>query len=303
MRKVLPDALTIAVLAAVESLLSCVVADGMTGGRHNSNMELVAQGVGNTCSALFGGIPATGAIARTAANIKNGGRTPVSGMVHAGLLLLVLVFLMPFAALIPMPAIAAILFMVAYNMSEWREFLSILKTAPKSDWSVLLVTFILTVAFDLVTAIGVGLVIASLLFMKRMADVAEVSGWRYLEDEKEIADGDHVDLKPVPRHVSVFEINGPMFFGAADKISKVVLEDGKRVLILRMRSVPAMDSTALKSLHKLYENLKKKNVVLVLSHVNQQPMSIMEKAGFADLVGRENFAGNIDDALLRASGL
>ena len=158
-------------------------------------------------------------------------------------------------------------------------------------------------AFDLVTAIGVGLVIASLLFMKRMADVAEVSGWRYLEDEKEIADGDHVDLKPVPRHVSVFEINGPMFFGAADKISKVVLEDGKRVLILRMRSVPAMDSTALKSLHKLYENLKKKNAVLVLSHVNQQPMSIMEKAGFADLVGRENFAGNIDDALLRASGL
>ena len=303
MRKVLPDALTIAVLAAVESLLSCVVADGMTGGRHNSNMELVAQGVGNTCSALFGGIPATGAIARTAANIKNGGRTPVSGMVHAGLLLLVLVFLMPFAALIPMPAIAAILFMVAYNMSEWREFLSILKTAPKSDWSVLLVTFILTVAFDLVTAIGVGLVIASLLFMKRMADVAEVSGWRYLEDGKEIADGDHVDLKPVPRHVSVFEIDGPMFFGAADKISKVVLEDGKRVLILRMRSVPAMDSTALKSLHKLYENLKKKNVVLVLSHVNQQPMSIMEKAGFADLIGRENFACSIDDALLRASGL
>lgn len=302
-KKVLPDALTIAVLAAVESLLSCVVADGMTGGKHNSNMELVAQGVGNTCSALFGGIPATGAIARTAANIKNGGQTPVAGMVHAGLLLLVLVFLMPFAALIPMPAIAAILFIVAYNMSEWREFIFIVKTAPKSDWSVLIVTFFLTVAFDLVTAIGVGLVFASLLFMKRMADVAEVSGWRYLEDEKAGSDRENLDLKPVPKHVSVFEIDGPMFFGAADKISKVVLEEGKRVLILRMRSVPAMDSTALKSLNKLYLNLKKKNVILVLSHVNQQPMSIMEKAGFADLIGRENFAGSIDDALMRASGL
>lgn len=301
--KVLPDAATIAVLAAVESLLSCVVADGMAGSRHNSNMELVAQGVGNTCSALFGGIPATGAIARTAANIKNGGRTPVSGMVHAGLLLLILILLMPYAALIPMPAIAAILFMVAYNMSEWREFVSIVKTAPKSDWFVLLVTFGLTVAFDLVVAIGIGLVFASMLFMKRMADVADVSGWRYLEDQKETQDKDPIDLKPVPGHVSVFEVNGPMFFGAADKISKVVLEEGKRVLILRMRSVPAMDATALKSLQKLHQNLKKKNVIMVLSHVNEQPMSIMEKAGFTDVIGRENIAGCIDDALLRAAGL
>lgn len=302
-QRVLPDAVTIAVLAAVESLLSCVVADGMVGSRHNSNMELVAQGVGNTCSAMFGGIPATGAIARTAANIKNGGRTPVSGMVHAALLLLILIFLMPYAALIPMPAIAAILFMVAYNMSEWREFVSIVKTAPKSDWSVLLITFGLTVAFDLVVAIGVGLVFASLLFMKRMADVADVSGWKYLEDQKEEHDKEPIDLKPVPKHVSVFEVNGPMFFGAADKISKVVLEEGKRVLILRMRSVPAMDATALKSLQKLHQSLKKKNVILVLSHVNEQPMSIMEKAGFADMVGRENIAGCIDEALLRAAGL
>ena len=302
-QRVLPDAVTIAVLAAVESLLSCVVADGMVGSRHNSNMELVAQGVGNTCSAMFGGIPATGAIARTAANIKNGGRTPVSGMVHAALLLLILIFLMPYAALIPMPAIAAILFMVAYNMSEWREFVSIVKTAPKSDWSVLLITFGLTVAFDLVVAIGVGLVFASLLFMKRMADVADVSGWKYLEDQKEEHDKEPIDLKPVPKHVSVFEVNGPMFFGAADKISKVVLEEGKRVLILRMRSVPAMDATALKSLQKLHQSLKKKNVILVLSHVNEQPMSIMEKAGFADMVGRENIAGSIDEALLRAAGL
>ncbi|WP_024294674.1 SulP family inorganic anion transporter [Lacrimispora indolis] len=303
MQRVMPDAVTIALLAAIESLLSCVVADGMIGSRHNSNMELIAQGVGNTCSALFGGIPATGAIARTAANVKNGGRTPVAGMIHAVLLLLILIFLMPYAALIPMPAIAAILFMVAYNMSEWREFLSIVKTSPKSDWSVLLVTFVLTVVFDLVMAIGVGLVFASLLFMKRMADVAEVNGWRYLEDGEEDCDGDSVDLKPVPRHVAVFEINGPMFFGAADKISKVVLEDGKRVLILRMRSVPAMDATALKSLKKLYHNLKRKNVILVLSHVNEQPMWVMEKAGFLEDMGRENIAGCIDEALIRASAL
>lgn len=298
---VMPDAVTIAVLAAVESLLSCVVADGMVGSRHNSNMELVAQGAGNICSALFGGIPATGAIARTAANIKNGGRTPVAGMVHAVMLLLVLVFLMPYAALIPMPAIAAILFMVAYNMSEWRVFLSIVKTAPKSDWSVLLVTFVFTVAFDLVTAIAVGILFASLLFMKRMADVTEISSWKYLEDEENSSES--IDLKPVPKHVAVFEVSGPMFFGAAEKISQLIIEEGKRVLILRMRSVPAMDATALKSLEKLYHNLKKKHVTLILSHVNDQPMSMMERAGFLESVGRENLAGCIDDALSFAADL
>ncbi|MTK09126.1 MAG: STAS domain-containing protein [Hungatella sp.] len=300
-QKVMPDAMTIAVLAAVESLLSCVVADGMVGSRHNSNMELVAQGAGNICSALFGGIPATGAIARTAANIKNGGRTPVAGMVHAVMLLLVLVFLMPYAALIPMPAIAAILFMVAYNMSEWRVFLSILKTAPKSDWSVLLVTFVFTVAFDLVTAIAVGILFASLLFMKRMADVTEVSSWKYLEDEENSSES--IDLKPVPKHVAVFEVSGPMFFGAAEKISQLIIEEGKRVLILRMRSVPAMDATALKSLEKLNQNLKRKHVTLILSHVNDQPMSMMERAGFLESVGRENLAGCIDEALLMAKAM
>ena len=300
-QRVMPDAVTIAVLAAVESLLSCVVADGMVGSRHNSNMELVAQGAGNICSALFGGIPATGAIARTAANIKNGGRTPVAGMVHAVMLLLVLVFLMPYAALIPMPAIAAILFMVAYNMSEWRVFVSIVKTAPKSDWSVLLVTFVFTVAFDLVTAIAVGILFASLLFMKRMADVTEVSSWKYLEDEENSSES--IDLKPVPKHVAVFEVSGPMFFGAAEKISQLIIEEGKRVLILRMRSVPAMDATALKSLEKLYHNLKKKHVTLILSHVNDQPMSMMERAGFLESVGRENLAGCIDEALSFAADL
>ena len=300
MRTVLPDALTIAVLAAIESLLSCVVADGMIGGKHNSNMELVAQGVGNACSALFGGIPATGAIARTAANIKNGGRTPVAGMVHAAVLLLTLVFLMPYAALIPMPAIAAILFMVAYNMSEWREFAEIVRTAPKSDWTVMVITCVLTVLFDLVMAIGVGLVLACLLFMKRMSDVTDIYGWKYLEDYEEGQDQERIDLKPVPRHVMVFEVNGPMFFGAADKISKVALAEGKRVLILRMRGVPAMDATALNSLKKLEQECRKKDTKLIFSHVNPQPMNMMEKAGFVKLVGRENFCGSIDEALKRS---
>ena len=244
---VLPDAFTIAVLAAIESLLSAVVADEMIGARHNSNMELVAQGVGNAASALFGGIPATGAIARTAANIKNGGRSPVAGMVHAVVLLLVLVLLMPYAALIPMPCIAAILFQVAYNMSGWRTVVKVVRHSPKSDVAVLIVTFLLTVVFDLVVAIVVGLSLACLLFMKRMADVAVVKEWEYIEDT-----GDSQGrLKPVPTHVMVYEISGPMFFGAADKIPHMERNTGRDVLILRMRSVPAMDITALNSLHRL----------------------------------------------------
>lgn len=297
---VLPDAFTIAILAAIESLLSCVVADEMIGGRHNSNMELVAQGVGNAASALFGGIPATGAIARTAANIKNGGRSPVAGMVHAAVLLLILVFLMPYAALIPMPAIAAILFMVAYNMSEWRSFADVVKTAPKSDTAVLVLTFFLTVVFDLVMAIGVGLALACLLFMKRMADVSDIYGWKYAEDYEESTDRERIDLKPVPRQVMVFEVNGPMFFGAADKIGQIPLDSDKKVLILRMRSVPAMDATALNSLKKLNARCRKARITMILSHVNEQPLSVMEKAGFDKEIGRENIAPRIDDAICRA---
>ena len=293
---VLPDAFTIAVLAAIESLLSAVVADEMIGSRHNSNMELVAQGVGNSASALFGGIPATGAIARTAANIKNGGTSPVAGMVHALVLLLVLVLLMPYAALIPMPCIAAILFQVAYNMSGWRTVLKVAKTSPKSDIAVLVLTFILTVAFDLVVAIGVGLSLACLLFMKRMADVAVVKEWEYVEDT-----GDEQGrLKPVPAYVMVYEISGPMFFGAADKIPHMERDNGWRVLILRMRSVPAMDITALNGLRRLYDECVRKNINVVFSHVNEQPMSVFRKSGMYDLVGAENFQPNIDVALERA---
>ena len=293
---VLPDAFTIAVLAAIESLLSAVVADEMIGARHNSNMELIAQGVGNAASALFGGIPATGAIARTAANIKNGGRSPVAGMVHAGVLVLVLVLLMPYAALIPMPCIAAILFQVAYNMSGWRTVVKVVKRSPKSDVAVLAVTFLLTVVFDLVAAIVVGLSLACLLFMKRMADVAVVKEWEYVEDT---GDGSG-RLKPVPAYVMVYEISGPMFFGAADKIPHVEPAAGRHVLVLRMRSVPAMDITALNSLQRLCEECRDAGIQVIFSHVNEQPLSVFQKSGLYGQVGAENFAPNIDAALARA---
>lgn len=301
-KTVLPDAVTIAVLAGIESLLSCVVADGMIGSKHNSNMELVAQGVGNAASALFGGIPATGAIARTAANIKNGGRTPVAGMVHAIVLLLVLVFLMPLAKLIPMPTIAAILFIVAYNMSEIRKFASICKNSPKSDIFILVLTFVLTVVFDLVVAIAVGIVLAAILFMKRMADETHVTGWKYVDDEA--TDADHIELKKVPKNTLVYEISGPMFFGVSNKMLNVLLDiEGKNAVILRMRGVPALDATALNSLNEIYTKMNKNNVTLILSHVNEQPMLAMHKAGFDEKVGTENICPNIDAALERAEQL
>lgn len=293
---VLPDAFTIAILAAIESLLSAVVADEMIGANHNSNMELVAQGLGNTASALFGGIPATGAIARTAANIKNGGRTPVAGMVHAVVLLLVLLLLMPYAALIPMSCIAAILFQVAYNMSGWRTVVHVIKTAPKSDIAVLVLTFLLTVIFDLVVAIVVGLSLACLLFMKRMADVAVVKEWDYVENSKD----DQGRLKSVPPHVMVYEIIGPMFFGAADKIPHLDEQTDKKVLIIRMKSVPALDVTALNGLSRLWLECYRQGIHVVFSHVNEQPMSVFRKSGFLEKAGEENFQPNIDAAIARA---
>ncbi len=299
-KTVIPDAFTIAVLAAVESLLSCVVADGMTGTKHNSNTELIAQGAGNICSALFGGIPATGAIARTAANIKNGGRTPVAGIVHAIVLLLILVVLMPYAALIPMPAIAAVLFIVAYNMSEWRHFVDLTKTAPKSDITVLVVTFLLTVIFDLVIAICAGLVLAAVLFMKRMSDVTQVQDWVYANNEEE---AESEGLKVVPENTLVYEFTGPLFFGVADKLDHVLGDTTKDVIIIRMRSVSAIDATALRSLANVHKLCKKKGITLILSHVNEQPMSVMKKAGFDVQVGEENLCANIDEALERAASI
>ena len=293
----LPNAFTIAVLAAIESLLSCVVADGMINGKHRSDMELVAQGAGNIASALFGGIPATGAIARTAANIKNGGRTPIAGMVHSITLVIVLVVLMPFAGLIPMPTIAAILFIVAYNMCQWRTFVHLLKTAPKSDIIVLISTFVLTVIFDLVVAIEIGMVLACLLFIKRMSEETHAESWTYVDDDTQDVDE---QLRRLPLQIRVYEITGPLFFGAADAIEHIVVKDFTTCLVLRMRSVPTIDSTAMNALQDLICVCESKGITVVFSHVNEQPMKVMQKSGFAELVGEENFCPNISAALKRA---
>ena len=293
----LPNAFTIAVLAAIESLLSCVVADGMINGKHRSDMELVAQGAGNIASALFGGIPATGAIARTAANIKNGGRTPIAGMVHSITLVIVLVVLMPFAGMIPMPTIAAILFIVAYNMCQWRIFVHLIKTAPKSDIIVLISTFVLTVIFDLVVAIEIGMVLACLLFIKRMSEETHAESWTYVDDDTQDVDE---QLRKLPLQIRVYEITGPLFFGAADAIEHIVVKDFTTCLVLRMRSVPAIDSTAMNALQDLICVCESKGITVVFSHVNEQPMKVMQKTGFVEVVGEENFCPNISAALKRA---
>lgn len=298
----LPNAFTIAVLAAIESLLSCVVADGMIGEKHRSNTELVAQGAGNIASALFGGIPATGAIARTAANIKNGGRSPIAGMVHSGVLLLVLVVLMPYAGWIPMPTIAAILFMVAYNMCQWRTFVQLCKTSPKSDIAVLVITFALTVVFDLVVAIEIGMLLACLLFMKRMSDETGLKAWKYAE-QKNLDESERVQLRQVPSFIRVYEITGPLFFGVSNIIEHIVVKDMTKYLIIRMGSVPSLDITAMNALVSLNEKCKKRGVMLILAHVNEQPLRVMQKAGFVKSVGKENFCANIDAAIARAEKL
>lgn len=289
-----PSAITIALLAAVESLLSCVVADGMINSHHNSNMELVAQGLGNIASVLLGGIPATGAIARTAANVKNGGRTPVAGMVHAAVLLLVLLVLMPYAALIPMPVIAAILFVVAYNMSGWRLFAKLCKTAPKSDIIVLLTTFVLTVVFDLVVAIGVGMALVCILFVKRMAEQTDVRAW-VDADKLEVGNG-----VAIPPHTRVYELEGPLFFGVADKLTKKLFLDDCKCMILRMRAVTSIDATALDALEQIYESCRKRGITMVLSHLNAQPESVLAKAGLLARLGAENCCEHLDTALTRA---
>ena len=293
----LSNAVTIAFLAGVESLLSAVVADSMIGSKHRPNAELVAQGLGNMASACFGGIPATGAIARTAANIKNGGKTPIAGMVHSVTLLIVVVFLMPYAKLIPMPCIAAILFQVAYNMSGWRRFVKLVKSSPKSDIVVLLITFALTVIFDLVVAIEVGVLLAAVLFMKRMSEVTQVAGWKDYDPEN---DPDSIDLRVLPEHTLVYEISGPMFFASAGKILQISPKEDTKALVLRMRSVSTIDATAMKNLELLHDDCKNRGVQLIMSHVNEQPMKVIRKAGFYDKLGEENFCAHIDDALARA---
>ena len=298
-RNELSNGVTIAILAAIESLLSCVVADSMISAHHRCNMELVAQGVGNIGSVLFGGIPATGAIARTAANVKSGGRTPISGMVHAVVLLLVLVFLMPYAALIPLPTIAAILLQVAYNMSGWRNFAHLCRTASKGAVGALLLTFVLTIVFDLVTAIAAGMTITVILFMKMVSEETEVKGWKYYCDEN----SEVTHLRELPKSVRVYEINGPMFFGMTDRITDISVKEFTRYLIIRMRGVPSLDSSGMNALENLYEYCKENGVQLIISHANEQPMAAMRHAGFVDLVGEEHFRPNIDDAIAHAREL
>ena len=294
-KELISPAFTIAILAAIESLLSCVVSDGMIGSHHRSNTELIAQGVGNICSGLFGGIPATGAIARTAANVKNGGRTPVAGMVHAITLAIIMILLMPYAALIPMSTLAAVLMVVAYNMSEWREFIAMRK-APKSDFAVLLITFALTVCFDLVVAIEVGMVLAALLFMNRMATTTEVRKWEEYDEETDQESIHHMQL---PEKTAVYEITGPMFFGATDKFRGIIADSKKhyKVLILRMRGVPALDATAYKSIEDIYNECKNHGITLIVSHINEQPLSVLKKQGLFEEIGEENFAPNIKSAI------
>lgn len=301
-QEMLPPAFTIAVLAGIESLLSAVVSDGMIGDTHKSNAELIGQGLGNIFSGLFGGIPATGAIARTAANVRNGGRTPIAGIVHCITLTAILLVLMPLAALIPMTTLAAVLFIVAVNMADWSSFFRLCKTAPKSDILVLLSTFVLTVLFDLVVAIEIGIVLAAMLFMKRMAETADVKAWKY-SGQPDVTPGEAEKLRTVPRSIRVFEISGPLFFAAADQLLSIDSKHYTKVIILRMRSVPAIDASAMKALRELVCRAKKKGITLVFSHVNEQPMAVMKKDGFPAYVGEENFRANIVEALDYAESL
>jgi SulP family sulfate permease len=295
-------AVSIALLGGIESLLSAVVADGMTGRRHRSNMELVAQGIANIISPLFLGIPATGAIARTATNVKNGGKTPVAGMIHALTLLLIMLFFGSWAAHIPMATLSAILIMVSYNMGEWNLFMRMFR-GPKSDILVLLSTFGLTVLIDLVVAIQVGVVLASLLFMRRMSAVTQTGYIRKsLQEEDEIEDPLAISIRDVPDGVEVFEIYGPFFFGAADKFKDAlnVVEKPPKVLILRMRHVLALDVTGLRALEDVFHKTRREGTTLVLSGVHSQPLVAMEQYGLTELIGEPNVHGHIDGALNRA---
>ena len=295
-QQMISPAFTIAVLAAIESLLSAVVSDGMIGDTHKSNAELIGQGLGNIFSGFFGGIPATGAIARTAANVRNGGRTPIAGIAHCITLTIILLLLMQLAALIPMTTLAAVLLVVAANMADWSSFFRLCKNAPKSDIIVLVATFFLTVFFDLVVAIEIGVVLAALLFMKRMAETADIKAWKYT-DSPDITPGEAEKLREIPHSISVFEICGPMFFAAADQLLGINSDHRTKAVVIRMRSVPAIDASAMKYLHELAERAKKKNIHLIFSHVNEQPMKVMKKDGFYELIGKENFHENIVSAL------
>ncbi len=307
-KELVSPAITIAILGAIESLLSATVADGVIGDRHSSNTELIAQGVANLASPLFGGIPATGAIARTMTNINNGGRTPMAGIVHAAVLLLIFLFLMPLAQYIPMACLAGVLVIVSYGMSGWRSFLSIMKN-PKSDVIVLWVTFLLTVIFDLTVAIEVGLICACLLFMRRMAETTDV---KVISDEINPAEEEsdfqlgNLEHLTIPEGVEVYEINGPYFFGAGNKFEEIMgaLGHGRpKVRIIRMRKVPFVDSTGIHNLTNLCLMSQREGIQVVLSGVNEKVQAVLHKAGFDDMLGTENICSHINLALERSRQL
>lgn len=294
-------ALTIAMLGAIESLLSAVVADGMTRTRHRSNMELIAQGIANILSPLFGGIPATGAIARTATNVRSGGRTPVAGIVHAVVLLIIMLLAGQWAKLIPLPALAAILIVVAYNMSEWRSFLKVLKS-PRSDVAVMLVTFALTVVVDLTVAIQVGVILSAILFIKRMAEVSQITPLSrdLRESEKDDdADSGHVSI---PDGVEVFEVFGSLFFGAVDKFTEMILSrSGKqKVFILETKNLLAIDATGIRAIEDLVNQLSHQNVRFLLSGIHKQPLFAITQSGLVDRIGEDALCGSLEEALEQA---
>ncbi len=300
-KNLIQPAFTIALLGGIESLLSAVVSDGMIGGRHKSNMELIAQGVANIFSSLFGGIPATGAIARTVTNVKNGGRTPVAGMVHAIVLLLIMVFVGKWAALIPMATLAGILVVVAYNMSEWENFLSVLK-GPRSDSAVLITTFLLTVIVDLTVAIEIGMVLAVFLFMRNMIKVSEVSMLTN-HDGEGINDHETISNFIIPKEVEVFEISGPLFFGAAYKFKDAIkfIEEKPKVLIIRMRYVPIIDATGISSIKDVYKETKHMGIKLILSEVNSEKVfEELKKARLVFAIGKANVTDSFEEALQRS---
>lgn len=302
-KNLFPVAVTIAVLGTIESLLSATVADGVIGDRHDSNTELIAQGIANIISPIFGGIPATGAIARTMTNINNGGRTPVSGIVHAVVLLLILLFLMPLAQYIPMACLAGVLVIVSYNMSGWRTFMALLRN-PKSDVVVLLITFFLTVIFDLTIAIEVGLLIACVLFMKRVMETTEISVIRDEIDPNQESDLEvHEEHITLPKGIEVYEINGPYFFGIATKFEEIMsqLGDRPKIRIIRMRKVPFIDSTGIHNLANLCEMSQKENIHIILSGVNPKVHQVLEKSGFYELLGEDNICSNINEAVAKAT--
>ncbi len=298
--ELLPSAFTLAILIAIVTLLACVVTDGLTGHRHDSNQELMAQGIANIFCGFFGAVPVAGAVARASNNVKNGGKTPIAGIVHSFIVLLILLLLMPLAGYIPMATLAAVLIVVAINMCNFKEIFYIIRKAPHSDAIVLLVTFFVGIFRDLLTAVEAGVVVSSIMFLYKMSQTMSVKEWEYYGSEE---DPDAILHKAVPKETFVFEINGPMFFAATDKLGSIPTKNAGgavKSVILRMRSVPAMDATAIYFMEQTLQKCKKNGITLIFSHVQEQPMGIMKKTGFFDEVGEENFCANIDAALLRA---